>query len=122
MADVTGTLHRDFGGKTYGLRLTMRDIAKLQDRHGLDLGGVLTGKSLDVIHFGLPLDVVALALMRGSKLSADDAAEISDELMTADQTIFAQLMEAVFPSAGKAADAGAGGPSGNAPLPGAAGS
>lgn len=96
MADVTGALHEDFGGKTYTLRLTLGGIAKLQAKYGNDLGGLLSGGIEGVPPFGLMIDIVAAALEKGERISAGDAADLADDMLTADQTIMGRLMKS-FP-------------------------
>ncbi|KFI24325.1 hypothetical protein [Paenirhodobacter enshiensis] len=99
MADVTGTLHREFGGKTYALRLTMRDIATLQGDYGDDLGGWLSETPPRILNFGFAVDVISLAVSRGSKIAERrEADEIADELFTADRELFTAVMSATFAS------------------------
>ncbi|MCJ8138433.1 hypothetical protein [Falsirhodobacter halotolerans] len=106
MSDVTGAYHHAFGEKTYRLRLTLGGIAKLQGRHGDDLGGLLSGKyakkegdmgPAPIPPFGIMLDVVAVALEKGEALPADEAADLADDLMTADRNVFSHVMTAAFP-------------------------
>ncbi len=99
MADVTGALAHSFGGQEYSLRLTLGGIAKLQAKHGNDLGGLLSGKVEQVPPFGIMLDMIAVSLEKGHKLAPDEAAELADEMMTADKGVFERLMKAAFPDA-----------------------
>ena len=99
MADVTGALSHSFGGKQYALRLTLGGIAKLQAKHGNDLGGLLSGKVETVPPFGIMIDMIAVALEKGQKMGADEAADLADEMMTADKGVFERLMKAAFPDA-----------------------
>lgn len=96
MADITGTLHREVGGKDYALRLTMRDIATLQGEYGINLGGWLSEKQPEIVDFGLALDVVTLAVKRGSKLDRAAAEDVADDLLTADVSLFGKVMTALF--------------------------
>ncbi|RJE81279.1 hypothetical protein [Paracoccus sp. JM45] len=107
MADVTGTLHHKFGDKTYALRLTMAGLARLQGRHGLDLGGLLSGKfdSADggnapalIPPFAIMIDVVAVALEKGERMSAEDAADLADDMLTQDRGLCGAVMQAAFPT------------------------
>lgn len=105
MSDVTGALHHQFGGKEYTLRLTLGGIGKLQGKHGNDLGGLLSGKVSDVPPFGIMIDMIAVALEKGSKLPASEAADLADDMMTADKGVFERLMKAAFPDASGNAEA-----------------
>lgn len=97
MADVTGALHHEFAGKTYTLRLTMAGIAALQDKHGNDLGGLLTGGTQGIPPFALLIDIVIEALVKGEKMQRDEAEELADDLLTADQTLAVRILNASFP-------------------------
>lgn len=97
MADVTGALHHEFGGRTYALRLTLGGIAKLQGKYGNDLGGLLTGKVEGTPPFGIMIDMVAAALEKGERLPADEAADLADDMLTADKRLVEGLMKAAFP-------------------------
>ncbi|SEN90721.1 hypothetical protein SAMN04489859_102174 [Paracoccus alcaliphilus] len=97
MADVTGALHHDFGGKTYTLRLTLGGISKLQGKYGNDLGGLLDGGIEGVPPFGMMIDIIAAALEKGERISADDAADLADDMLTADRSIMEKVMKAAFP-------------------------
>lgn len=97
MADVTGALHHDFGGRGYSLRLTLGGIAKLQGKHGNDLGGLLTGTAEGTPSFAIMIDMVAAALEKGERLPADEAADLADDMLTADKRLVERLMKAAFP-------------------------
>ena len=97
MADVTGALHHDFHGRAYTLRLTLGGLANLQGRYGNDLGGLLSGGITGVPPFGLLLDIVTEALIKGEKMDRDDAADLADEIQTADRGVAIRLIEAAFP-------------------------
>ncbi|NPD15744.1 hypothetical protein HOY34_11075 [Xinfangfangia sp. D13-10-4-6] len=99
MADVTGALHHAFGGKTYTLRLTLGGIAKLQDKYGNDVGGLLTGGIEGIPPMGLLVSVVAEALVKGEKMPQAEAYELADDIVTADQSIVGQIIVAAFPDA-----------------------
>ena len=116
MADVTGTLHHDHDGRTYALRLTMGGLAKLQGRHGLDLGGLLSGKfdlpedgealegeaARPIPPFAVMLDVVAVSLEKGERMDPVEAAELADDMLTGDRGLCGAVMQAAFPGAAKA--------------------
>jgi len=97
MADVTGALTHDFGGHSYSLRLTLGGIAKLQGKYGNDLGGLLTGKAEGTPPFAIMIDMVAAALEKGERLPADQAADLADDMLTADKGLVEALMKAAFP-------------------------
>lgn len=110
MSDVTGALHHDFGGRSYTLRLTLGGIGKLQGRHGNDLGGLLSGGIEGIPPFSLMIDIVAVALEKGERMAPDEAQDVADDIITADQSVFEKLMRAAFPGdAGKAKAPKAGG-------------
>lgn len=97
MADVTGALREDFGGKTYEFKLTARVIAKLQAVHGNNVAGLLDGTAGAIPNFGAVLDLVALSLQMGSKLSDDEAEEIADAMLMQDTEIVGRIIRAAFP-------------------------
>ena len=97
MADVTGALHHDFGGRGYTLRLTLGGIAKLQGKYGNDLQGLLTGEAAGTPPFGVMIDMVAAALEKGEGLSPGEAADLADDMLTADKRLVERLMKAAFP-------------------------
>lgn len=100
MADATGTVHQEFGGKTYELRLTMRSIAALQEKYGNSVAGLLDGTAGEIPNFGALLDLVSLALQRGSKIDSADADDLADEMMSEDTEIVGRIITAAFPDAG----------------------
>lgn len=105
MADVTGALHHKFGKTTYTLRLTYGVLGKLQGLHGRDLKGLLTDPGA-VPPFDVMVDVVALALEKGHGIKADKAADLADEMLSADPGLVARVMTTAFPDAsGKGAAA-----------------
>lgn len=99
MADVTGTIREEFGGKVYDLRLTMRGLARLQERHGDNIGGLLDGTVGEVPSFNLFLDIVSEALQTGSKTPAAEADDLADELLTANVKLIDRVFLALFPNA-----------------------
>lgn len=105
MADVTGALHHEFGGKTFTLRLTLGGIAKLQAKYGNGLGGMLDGTIRGTPPFGIMIDVLAVALEKGQQLPADQAADLADDMLTAGVSLFEELMKAAFPDLAKAGNA-----------------
>lgn len=96
MADVTGALHHDFGGREYTLRLTFGVLAKLQAKHGTDLKGLLTGEVGKAPPFDVMLDAVSGALVKGG---VSDAEDLADDMLTADPELFSRLLAAAFPDA-----------------------
>lgn len=99
MADATGALHYEFGGKAYTLRLTFGGIAQLQARHGNDLAGLLTGNTGPIPPFAVMIDMVAVALQKGMKMPAEEAGDLADDMLTDDKGMFERLMRAAFPDA-----------------------
>src|SRR5690606_10942214 len=100
MADVTGALHHEFNGRGYTLRLTLGGIAKLQAKHGNDVGGLFAEGGIEgVPPFGIMIDVVAAALEKGERLPGDEAADLADDMLTADPRLVERLIAAAFPSA-----------------------
>lgn len=110
MADVTGALAHEYDGRTYSLRLTLGGIGKLQERHGNDLGGMLSGKfdtpddapadfRAPIPPFSIMVDIVAEALAKGERMGADDAADLADMMFTADQSLVSRVLKAAFPNA-----------------------
>jgi len=97
MADPTGALQHEHGGKTYELRLTMRGLAKLQGKHGLNIAGMLDGTAGDIPNMGAVLDLVSEALQKGSGLSAEQADELADEIATANTAIVGEIIMTAFP-------------------------
>lgn len=108
MADVTGALHHEFGDTTYCLRLTLGGIAKLQGKHGNDIGGLLSGKfdapegePAPIPPFDIMIEMIAAALVKGEKLPEDQALDLADDMLTEDQALAGRLMEAAFPAMAK---------------------
>lgn len=99
MADVTGALHHQFGGKTYTLRLTPRGIAKLQAEHGVNLGGILSGVAQAIPPFAVLLGVVTEALKKGEGLPDGKAEDLADDMMADDISLASRVLAASFPSA-----------------------
>uniref|UniRef100_UPI0040482988 hypothetical protein n=1 Tax=Yoonia sp. TaxID=2212373 RepID=UPI0040482988 len=97
MVDPTGTIHEDFQGKSYDLRLTTRGIATLQDKYGNNVAGLLDGTAGDLPKFGALLDLVSVSLQKGSKISVEEADEIADEMLTHDTEIVGRIISAAFP-------------------------
>ena len=98
MADVTGALHHSFGGKEYTLRLSFGVLAKMQAKHGNDLKGLMTGEVGGVPPFDVMLDTVSGALVKGGT-SEVAAADLADDMLTADPELFTRLLSAAFPDA-----------------------
>lgn len=100
MADVTGALHVTHNGQQYTLRLTMRVIAELQSRFGNNIAGILDGSAGDFPDMNAVLAVVESALIKGTPgIDAAKAAEIADDLLSADMGVISNLMVAAFPEA-----------------------
>ncbi|WP_294932422.1 hypothetical protein [uncultured Paracoccus sp.] len=104
MADATGALHHEFDGHNYSLRLTLGGIAKLQGRHGDDLGGLLSGKydsdegkGQKIPPFGIMIDIVAESLVKGENLPEEDARDLADDMLSADLGLFQQVLASAFP-------------------------
>lgn len=97
MSDITGTLHHDFRGKTFALRLTLGGIAKLQGKHGLDLGGLLSGTNTGTPPFGIMIDMVSVALVKGGDVAEETADDLADDMLTEDKALIERLMQAAFP-------------------------
>lgn len=99
MADVTGALHVDHRGKTHTLRLTFLVLAELQGAHGDDFIKRMEARDGKLPDFGLMVDVVARALVRGGDVAPEVATLLADDMLAADQGILARLMQAAFPEA-----------------------
>lgn len=97
MADVTGALHHEFGDRTYCLRLTMAGLGRLQDKHGNDMGGLLSDSAAAIPSFSVLVDLAAVALEKGERMAADEAADLADDMLTADPGLSGRLMHAAFP-------------------------
>lgn len=105
MSDVTGTLHHQFGGREYALRLTIGGIARLQAKHGADLGGLLTqteDAAPKIPDFAVMLDIIQVALEKGG-VAPDGSADLADDMLTADIELASRLLQAAFPAAAKGA-------------------
>lgn len=99
MADVTGALHHDFGGKSYRLRLTWRVLADLQGKHGDDFLSQLDAGAGRMLPFGVMIDIVAKALARGESLDEGQVQDLADDMLTADPELVSRLLESAFPPA-----------------------
>ena len=115
MADVTGALHHEFQGKSYTLRITMRGLAQLQDMHGADLGGLLSGGGGAIPFLAPSLDLISVALQRGEGMDKAEADDLADEMFTADRNFAQRVLAAAFPDVVAAAP----GATGNARAPAA---
>lgn len=103
MADVTGALHHEFGGKTYTLRLTMSVLATLQGRYGDDFLSKFNAAELaKKPPFALMVDMVTLSLVKGMKMPEAQAADLADDMITARNDLAASLLAAAFPDTGAA--------------------
>jgi hypothetical protein len=96
MASILGELEVTHGGATYRLRLTMRGIATLQDEFGNDIGGILDMSEGGIPNMNICLRVVELALKR---FHPDADADLADDILSDDMSIFGKLIAAAFPSA-----------------------
>lgn len=96
MADITGTIREDFGGKVYELRLTMRGLARLQDKYGNNVAGLLDGTQGNIPNFGALIDLVAVSLVG---VDTGDADEVADNILTSDTEIVGRIIAAAFPVA-----------------------
>lgn len=99
MADITGTVRARHDGRDYEMRLTMRGLAVLQDKHGDNIAGLLDGSAGSTPRFGALIDMVSLALQKGSGMGSNEADELADELLTADVGIIEKIITATFPNA-----------------------
>ncbi|KEP68435.1 hypothetical protein DL1_11950 [Thioclava dalianensis] len=97
MADVTGTVHRSFGGKDLRLRLTWAGLATLQEKYGNDIGGLLNDDMEGVPPFRLMIDVVSLSLQKGEGMEPEVADDLADDLITEDNGLVPALLAAAFP-------------------------
>lgn len=97
MADITGSLHREFRGRTYTLRLTPLGLARLQADHGNDLGGVLSGAAGDFPPFAVLVGIVSEALKKGEGMAEAEAQELADDMLAADVGLAGAVLEAAFP-------------------------
>lgn len=99
MADITGTVRARHDGRVYEMRLTMRSLAVLQDKHGDNIAGLLDGSAGSTPNLTALIDMVSLALQKGSGMAASDADDVADELLTADVGIIEKVIRATFPNA-----------------------
>lgn len=105
MADVTGALHHEFAGRTYCLRITMLGLAALQDQYGDDIGGLLSGKfdpsedgkPAPIPPFRIMVDLVKVALIKGEKMTDDEALELADDMATDQRDLGVLALRAAFP-------------------------
>jgi hypothetical protein len=105
MADVTGTIHIEHGGKQYALRLSMGGIAKLQAEFGRDIAGLLSGAANEVPDFAAILRVVEVALEKAQpSLSQEKIKDLADDIASTD--LVGKIIAAAFPDV--EADAGNG--------------
>lgn len=93
----TGLVTVPFDGRDYALRLTWAGLAQLQDLHPDMVGAMLSGRDA-VPSMRFALDAVRIALVKGGT-DATAAADIADEMLTADPGLIARLLTAAFPSA-----------------------
>jgi hypothetical protein len=100
MADVTGALHHEFGGKTYTLRATMGVLAKLQARHGGDFMSKFDQESIRKNPpLALMIDVVTLSLIKGMGMPEGEAADLADDMLTGSPDLAVILLASAFPDA-----------------------
>ena len=99
MADVTGTLHHTYGGKSFTMRLTWGVLAALQARHGNDFLSRLDVGAGSLPEFALLIDIAALALAKGEGIHEDQARDIADDMLTADPGLIQRLIASAFPDA-----------------------
>lgn len=109
MADVTGALHYEFGGRRYCMRLTLGGIASLQGRYGNDLAGMLSGEydvkagqQPQIPPFEVMISILAVALGKGEGMDVEEATILADDMLTADQTVLQRVLAATFPEAVRA--------------------
>ena len=93
----TGLVTVPFEGRDYALRLTWAGMAQLQDLHPDTVGAMLAGRDV-VPSMRFALDAVRIALVKGGT-DATAAADIADEMLTADPGLIARLLTAAFPPA-----------------------
>lgn len=117
MAGITGEITASFGGRSYRLRLTMLGLDRLQERYGETLGGLLDGTAGKYPRVGLLVAIVEQALQRGGDcagMTAEEIADLADDLATADHDLATRVLAAAFPEASEEAGAAeAGGGAGN---------
>lgn len=100
MINPMGSIEVEHGGKPYTLRLTMRGIGRLQNKHGRNVAGLFDGTEGGFPDMNAVLDLVSEALQRGHGLDADKADDLADEIATADPMIVGKITKAAFPDAG----------------------
>ena len=99
MADVTGTVHVDHGGKRFALRLTMRALAELQAEFGQDLGGISSQGEAAFPNMAPLLRMIELALIKGQpEMSPETARDLADDMLTRDIGLVQKVLAAAFPS------------------------
>jgi hypothetical protein len=94
--DPTGVSVEKHGGKSYEMRLTMRDIAALQAKHGNTIAGLVDGSAGNIPAFAPLLDIVEAGLNRAG-VSDDDLEDIADDMLRADKEIVGRLILTAFP-------------------------
>ncbi|RNF35389.1 hypothetical protein [Paracoccus methylarcula] len=99
MADITGALHITHDGRELTLRLSMAGLGRLQNQHGPSIGGLLDENRGEdqLLNFGILVDAVSIALQKGMRMDSEEADDLADDLVSADQGIVARLLEAAFP-------------------------
>lgn len=97
MAAVTGTLTYKHGDAEYRMALTMLGLADLQDRHGMDIGGILSDTPPALPPFRVIVDIVATALMKGESLGAEEATSLADDMLAGDKQLWQRVWNTAFP-------------------------
>lgn len=101
MAAFTGELIVTHEGRELILRLTPLGLARLQDKHGLTVAGLLDPDRDK--HAPVPLrvmlDAVSVSLQKGMRMEPDEADELADEILAGDMETFGRLMATAFPDA-----------------------
>ena len=97
MAAVTGTLTHKHGDAEYRMALTMLGLADLQDRFGMDIGGILSDTPPALPPFRVIVEIVAAGLMRGEGMDRDEALPLADEMTTADKLLWQRVWNTSFP-------------------------
>lgn len=105
MAAVTGTLTHKHGDAEYRMALTMLGLADLQDRFGMDIGGILSDTPPALPPFRVIVEIVAAGLMRGEGMDRDEALPLADEMTTADKLLWQRVWNTSFPAPSGNADA-----------------
>lgn len=101
MAAFTGELNVAHNGRDLTLRLTLAGLARLQDKYGPDIAGLLDENRSDeeILPFGIMLDVISVSLQKGMRMPEDEAEELADDILSADPDVLGRLLSAAFPSA-----------------------